>query len=47
VPMHSAAARHGVGGRDVRDPGQATCSETPRPTGRSRVDTAEVDSPPS
>ena len=43
VSLHSEAARHGVAARDVRDPGPATCSETPRPTGRSRSGTAEVD----
>jgi hypothetical protein len=30
--------------RDVRGPGPAPCSEAPRPTGRSRVGTAEVES---
>jgi hypothetical protein len=44
VPLHSVAAarwcwRDGM----CAAPGQATCSETPRPTGRSRLGTAEVE----
>ena len=44
VSMHSAAARHGVGGAGCARPeAWAPCSETPHPTGCSRLGTAEVD----
>lgn len=47
VPVHSEATRQGVGGPGCARPCipgcQATCSETPRPTGRSRSGTAEVE----
>jgi hypothetical protein len=41
VSLHSAAARHGVGTAGcARSAMRASCSETPRPTGRSPVGTA-------
>ena len=44
VSMHSAAVRQGVGGAGcARSVIWVTCSETPHPTGCSRVGTAEVD----
>ena len=44
VPMHSVAAQHGVGGAGCARPATwVTCSDTPHPTGCSRVDTTDVD----
>ena len=45
VSIHSVATRHGVGGTGcARLEARVTCSETPHPTGCSRLGTAEVDS---
>jgi len=43
VPMHSAAVRDGVGGAGCARPWPGFVQRDTRPTGRSRVDTAEVD----
>ena len=43
VPMHSAAVREGVGGAGCARPWPGLVQRDTRPTGRSRMDTAEMD----